>query len=379
MTNIVFKTKKFQSVVSKCNTVIDKKSTIPILNYILLEPSENKKCFFKATNLDTSVVMSMECESIEGNDKIAFPAGYMNDISRVAAGEEINLSFDSDQLLLEVTSGKSFYTIPCSSIDNFPEIPKMDRTETSFNISLITKPLKKLAFSTTDARMNKSYSGILIKNNSEGDLDMVSTDIHRISIVTLKGISFKENEHFKEGIVIPVDDFKRMSGIFEKDENVSVAIENEKFFVSSDNKVFISRLIKNDFPEYGKIVGSIDTLKNKDVASINKNVLEEGLKRVIALVTEEKIWPTKLKFSENILEMESKSGFGGISKDQILIEKAFDNSYEIGINSRFIIEVLGVMEKNEINLCSEEGLKPLTFFEDSDESSYIHMVMPLRM
>lgn len=376
---IKFKKEDFTKALDFCSTSIEKKHAMPILSNILLEVKDGK-CKFISTNLDTSVIVKVNPTELEGEGSLAMPAKYVFDICKVTRGESIALDYDKEHNLLNITAEKSKYQIPCAEKNDFPNVVEEAGDEKKANIGKLIALYKKLQFSMTDASINKAYSGVLIIRPKGGDkrIEMVTTDIHRISVLSLNDFSVDLKE-FEDGIVISGKNFSEIGKIFSEKEEVGMWIIDGKLTIKSETVTFISRLIKNEFPNYKTVTGSFESLEAKDHAAVNRKELVSGIKRVIALNTDEKIWATKLEFKGNVLTMNASSEFGGNSSDEVLVEKPFNDNKSIGINARYLIDVLSVLDVDNTSIIVEEGLRPLTIIEKTENYYYIHMVMPLRI
>lgn len=375
----LFKREIINKALERCFISIDKKNTMPILNHILIKTTENE-CTLIATNLDSSVVVSVPFEEGDGEGTYVFPAKYVYDICKLARGEIIEFIFEEEQQVLNIKAERSRYTIPCSDSSNYPIIDTFEDTKgTSVHISRIMNLLKKLQFSMTENNINKSYGGVLLsKSEDSDDIEMVTTDSHRLSIASLKNFDFNV-EGINEGIVISGKNFNEIKRIFVDIEEADVSVKDSKLLIKSDNIVFISRLMKNEFPNYKAVLGSNKNIEENNRSIIDKKELVEGVKRVIALSTDEKIWATRFDFRGDVLIMNAHSEFGGNSEDEILLEKSFEEDKSIGVNARYLIDVLGVIDDEKVNIIVEEGLKPLTVVINNDDYDYIHLIMPLRI
>ncbi len=374
-----FKREIITKALDRCFISIDKKNTMPILNNILLETHDNY-CTLISTNLDSSVIASVVPEEGEGEGKYAFPAKYVYDICKLARGETIDFIFDNDQQVLNIRAERSRYTIPCADPSDFPAVDDFSGKDGKvIHISRMISIYKKLQFSMTENNMNKVYSGVLINPSPEkGSVEMVTTDIHRLSVTSLKNFDFSI-KGAEEGIVVSGKNFSEIQKIFSNITEAEMSVEEGKLFIKGDNVVFVARLLKNEFPNYKGIVGSEKDILEKDKCVINKKSLVEAIKRVTALSVDEKIWTTKFEFTGNVLVMNSQTSFGGNSEDEILVDTPFETEKSIGINSRYLTEVLNVMDSESVTIVVEEGLKPLTLVESYEDFSYVHLIMPLRI
>ena len=212
---------------------------------------------------------------------------------------------------------------------------------------------------------------------------MVTTDIHRLSVLKLKNFDVDIPE-FEDGIIIPGKNFAEITKIFADCKEAQVAIDNdkeEKIFIKKDNVIFISRLFKNEFPKYSSIISSYEVLNSKEFAVINRKELIDAIKRVVIVInSEDKNWNSKYFFKENVLKLTANSNSGGTSTDEIVIEKGFSTERNVAVNARYFLDVINVIDDNNVNVIVEEAAnKAMTIKEETEEFFYIHMVMPLRI
>lgn len=380
MTRITFKREELLRAVEYGMTSVEKKSTMPILSHVLLESSKNQ-CRIVSTNLDTSVIVRLTAIDYEGEARIAIPARHFYEICKGVRGETVKLEHDGEHNVLSVTSDKTGYTLPCGEANDFPAVSGEAGEEVTVSLKRILPLFKKLQFSMTDPNYNKTYSGVLMIRVTEEKkevIELVTTDIHRISIVTLENFKLPLKE-LTEGIVIPGKNFSEIVKIFSDIDEAKLSIKEGKMIITADNVAFICRLIKNEFPSYRNVTGNPSQIDKKDHAEVRRKELVDGIKRVIALSTEEKIWAARFEFKGDTLRMSASSEFGGSSSDEILVEKGFQSDRTIGLNARYFLEVVGVIDDEKTRLIVEEGLRPLTIIEKGPEFTYTHMVMPLRI
>ncbi len=380
MTRITFKRDELLRAVEYCMTSVEKKSTMPILSHVLLESTKNQ-CRIVSTNLDTSVIVRLSAADYEGEAKIAIPARHFYEICKGVRGEMVKLEHDGEHNVLSVTSDKTGYTLPCGDANDFPAVSSEVGEEVTVPLKKILPLFKKLQFSMTDPNYNKTYSGVLmmrVNDDKREVIELVTTDIHRISIVTLENFKLPLKE-LTEGIVIPGKNFAEIVKIFSDIDEAKLSIKEGKLIITADTVAFICRLIKNEFPSYRNVTGNSAQIEKKDHAEVRRKELVDGIKRVIALSTEEKIWAARFEFKGDTLRMSASSEFGGSSSDEILVEKGFQSDRTIGLNARYFLEVVGVIDDEKTRLIVEEGLRPLTIIEKNPEFTYTHMVMPLRI
>lgn len=387
MIKLTFKKEELLRALDYCSSCIEKKHPMVILTNILFSFKE-KECTLNATNLEITVIAKVGLEESAGEGKIAVPARSIHDICRLSRAEIIVFNYDESSNVLEVKADKSEYKVPCFDSSEFPEISDTSKEYKSVDISKFINLYKKVQFSMGDYfSTNKAYSGVLITKVKEEDgktsVDMVTTDIHRLSVLKLKNFDVDIPE-FESGIIIPGKNFAEITKIFADCKEADIAIDNdkeEKIFIKKDNVIFISRLFKNEFPKYSSIINSYEVINSKEFAVINRKELIDAIKRVVIVInSEDKNWNSKYFFKENVLKLTANSNSGGNSSDEIVIEKGFSTERNVAVNARYFLDVINVIDDNNVNVIVEETPnKAMTIKEETEEFFYIHMVMPLRI
>ncbi|MBO4699476.1 DNA polymerase III subunit beta [bacterium] len=393
MINLIFKRDELLKALDYCSSSIEKKHPNVILTHILFD-FKDSECTLNATNLETVVVAKTHLLEPVQEGKIAVSALYIINICRLAIGDEVVFIYDDENNVLNVRSGKSEYKVPCPDASDFPPIPETTKEFKTIEIGKIISAFRKVQFSMSDIFANKAYSGVLITKTKEDDgsesIEFVTTDIHRLSALKLKNFNMNFDEMGTGevipgksfGIVIPGKNYTEMNKIFANSNEAEMTIDDEKLFVRKDDVMFISRLIKNEFPNHRPIIGTYETLNSKEFAVINRKDLIEAIKRVIVLSSEEKIWASKYFFNGNVLKMEANSNSGGSSTDEIIIEKGFSTERSVAVNAKYFLDVIGVIDDNCVNIIVEDDKsrpKPMIVKEENEEYFYVHMIMPLRI
>ena len=387
MIKLTFKKEELLKALDYCSSCIEKKHAMMILTSVLFS-FKNKECTLNATNLEITVIAKVNLEESVNEGKIAVPARSIHDICRLSRAETIIFKYDEVNNVLDITADKSEYKVPCFDSSDFPEISDTYKEYKTVDISKFISFYKKVQFSMGDYfSTNKAYSGVLItkvtEENGKTSVDMVTTDIHRLSVLKLKNFDLDIPE-FEKGIIIPGKNFVEITNIFADCTEAQVAIDNdkeEKIFIKKDNVIFISRLFKNEFPKYSSIISSYEVLNSKEFAVINRKELIEAIKRVvIVLNSEDKNWISKYFFNGNVLKLTASSSSGGNSSDEIVMEKGFSTERSVAVNAKYFLDVINVIDDSNVNVIVEEAAnKAMIIKEESDDFFYIHMVMPLRI
>ena len=99
--------------------------------------------------------------------------------------------------------------------------------------------------------------------------------------------------------------------------------------------------------------------------------------RIVSSISSEKLRPVKLIISPGSLKLESEKADYGEVIDEIEIEYEGE-SFEIGFNSRYLLDVLSVLETKNVVLECKNSMSP-TIIKSQGDESFLSVIMPLRV
>ena len=99
--------------------------------------------------------------------------------------------------------------------------------------------------------------------------------------------------------------------------------------------------------------------------------------RIVSSISSEKLRPIKLIISPGVLKLESEKADYGEVIDEIEIEYEGE-SFEIGFNSRYLLDVLSVLDSKNVKMACKNSMSP-TIIKSPDDESFLSVIMPLRV
>jgi DNA polymerase III sliding clamp (beta) subunit (PCNA family) len=297
-------------------------------------------------------------------------------IKAVRAVKSVDLSFSLKDQTLSIVADMTF-KLPVSSAEYCPitpEVVKFSLVKCSY--SLFSFLTKKCGFSTTDQKVNRSYSGFLFKPQADG-ADVVSTDIYRISV--FHSIDINTPVEF----VIPVDSAVAMSKIFKSCDSfglITTDVESDLFSyveILSGDWTYKTILLKPEFPNYRQVLPPNSVHRY----SMEKKKLTEVVSNVLAFSkesTKDKVIATHFRFGRESLVVETPQISGTVPFASLLVSNPVEPG-EIGLNAGHVLDVLKVLSSDVVDMGFNFGLSPAVFRETGPNYSFTHLVMPLRM
>ena len=349
------------SIVSKA---VPSRTTMPILNCILIDASANE-IKLTANDMELGIETVIEGEIVE-RGIIALDAKFFSEIVRKLPDNDVVIESD-DTFQTTITCEKAKFNIVGKSGEDFSYLPYIEKNE-SISISQFTLKdvVRQTIFSIADNDTNKLMTGELFEIN-ENRLRVVSLDGHRISI---RNIELKEN-YSPLKVVVPGKTLQEISKILtgEAEDMVDIFFADNHILFEFDETKVVSRLIEGEYFHIDQMLSSDYDTKVK----INKREFLNCIDRATLLIREGDKKPIILNIQDGSLHLKINS-FVGSMNEEIEIEKE-GKDLLIGFNPKFFIDALRVIDDEEVTLYMVNPKAPC-FIKD-DAGTYVYLILPV--
>ena len=349
------------SIVSKA---VPSRTTMPILNCILIDASANE-IKLTANDMELGIETAIEGE-IEERGIIALDAKFFSEIVRKLPDNDVVIESD-DTFQTTITCEKAKFNIVGKSGEDFSYLPYIEKNE-SISISQFTLKdvVRQTIFSIADNDTNKLMTGELFEIN-ENRLRVVSLDGHRISI---RNIELKES-YSPLKVVVPGKTLQEISKILtgEAEDMVDIFFADNHILFEFDETKVVSRLIEGEYFHIDQMLSSDYDTKVK----INKREFLSCIDRATLLIREGDKKPIILNIQDGSLQLKINS-FVGSMNEEIEIEKE-GKDLLIGFNPKFFIDALRVIDDEEVTLYMVNPKAPC-FIKD-DAGTYVYLILPV--
>ena len=349
------------SIVSKA---VPSRTTMPILNCILIDASANE-IKLTANDMELGIETVIEGEIVE-RGIIALDAKFFSEIVRKLPDNDVVIESD-DTFQTTITCEKAKFNIVGKSGEDFSYLPYIEKNE-SISISQFTLKdvVRQTIFSIADNDTNKLMTGELFEIN-ENRLRVVSLDGHRISI---RNIELKES-YSPLKVVVPGKTLQEISKILtgEAEDMVDFFFADNHILFEFDETKVVSRLIEGEYFHIDQMLSSDYDTKVK----INKREFLSCIDRATLLIREGDKKPIILNIQDGSLQLKINS-FVGSMNEEIEIEKE-GKDLLIGFNPKFFIDALRVIDDEEVTLYMVNPKAPC-FIKD-DAGTYVYLILPV--
>src|ERR1700691_308304 len=186
---------------SATQSVVERKTTIPILSNFLLEagPGEADRLTITATDLDQSIRTSCAAK-VKKPGACTIPARKLFDYVKLLPDGDISIKLMENHWV-QIRSGRSNTKMVGMARANFPQVPEFPTiAATSISLIALRTLISRTIFAISNEESRYTLNGALLVLKAES-LAMVATDGHRLSFVEKTGESLKNISGEKKTLI----------------------------------------------------------------------------------------------------------------------------------------------------------------------------------
>ena len=355
-------------------SVVERKTTIPILSNFLLE-AEGDRLTITATDLDQAIRTSAAVK-VKKPGSCTIPARKLYDYIKLLPDGEISIKL-LDNHWVQIRSGRSNTKMVGMARANFPQIPEFPSVAaTSVSASALKTLIARTIFAISNEESRYTLNGALLILKAES-LAMVATDGHRLSFVekpneALEGVSGEKR------VLVPRKALQELQQLLTNTEaeKIEFADDDHTLFFRVGHRTLSTRKLTGQFPNFEAVMPR----DNSKFAVVRSSELSAAIQRV-AQFADERSGAIRLRLEGNELKISANSTESGESEDTI------DTPYSgeplvVGFNSIYILDFLKALNnEGEVRLEFKDSqsagqMRP----EDPEaEYKYRYVLMPMRI
>jgi DNA polymerase-3 subunit beta len=354
-------------------SVVERRTTIPILSNVLLRAGE-RGLEFKATDLEREVIEQAPAD-VATPGAATVPAHMLHDIVRkLPDGAQVDIRRDPEKERVTIAAGQARFALQALPAEDFPDLAAGELTHT---FELAAHELKRLidktrfAISTEETRYY--LNGIYLHTATGGSTTMlraVATDGHRLAQVELP---CPDGAAGMPGVIIPrktVHELRRL--LDDAGDGVRVGVSPAKIRFEMDTVTLTSKLIDGTFPDYGRVI----PVGNDKEMKVSNAEFMSAVDRVSTIASERgravklAIQPDKLVLSVNNPE-------GGSATEELGVDYG-STPLEIGFNARYLLDIAGQLEGDHARFMLADPGSP-TMVKDVGDETALYVLMPMRV
>ncbi len=366
------------AALSHVASVVERRTTIPILSNVLLRATAEGAISLKGTDLEREVLESVHGDVTQAG-AVTIQAHLLHDIVRkLADGAQITLESAGGGERMQLVCGHARFQLPALAADEFPDI---GAGEMPHEFELPAHELKRLiekarfAISTEETRYY--LNGIYLhtaQSSGKTVLRAVATDGHRLAQIETDAPAGATG---MPGVIVPRKTVNEVHKLLEGvDGDVKVSLSNTRIQFSiakgQYHVVMTSKLIDGTFPDYQRVIPQA----NNKVMMVGNAEFAAAVDRV-ATVSSERGRAVKLAIEQGKLVLSVTNPDGGNATEEIPVDYDADK-LEIGFNARYLLDITAQLESSTVKLFLSDAGSPTTVRDESDEGA-LYVLMPMRV
>lgn len=357
---------------NKILSVVDKKNTRLILNFIQIQASGNK-VEMTATDLEVSAKVTADC-IVEKPGTFCVNAKNIFDIVKELPESELTIELLEGKNNLKLTCGSINFTLLIYTSEEFPHLQfKSNSNEFKLNTFQILEMINKTSHAISNDETRLFLSGIFFQE-IDGKLRAVATDGFRLALVETE-MSANKIEALINGIIVPKKGVAELKKIAEAypDQEVTISVDESFIYINANDKYLLAiRLIAKDYLKYQAIIPK----KTNNFADIERAAFLNAVRRIKIMANER----------SNGVKLILRNGEMTVAANHPSLGDAFEQfpityngpEFEIGFNAKYLMDILTIFGDDEVRMEFNNELSP-ALIRSAKNHNYLCIVMPLKL
>jgi len=358
--------------VSRVQSIIERKSSMPVLSTILFDAS-GASVRLSATDLELGFQESLSA-SVMQEGSITISGRKLFEILKESNSETFTIR-SRENNWVRLSDGIARFDLACIAPDEFPAFIEPEGVAmVQIDGDTLGDMIGKTIYAITVEEAGFKLSGVFterVSYDGKNFLRMVATDGHRLSMID-KPVSNIESLELVKGVMIPKKGMSELNRLASEGGAVEIGFKHKDCVARKANAVLVMRLLEAKFPDYQAVIPKESAFS----ISLKRASLQEAMRKMLIL-SNERYRAVKITIENNVLDLVSANPDLGEAQEKIDIAYSGDR-IEAGFNPRYFIDVLQAMQSDTIRMEFMDNSKPCVIRGDADEG-FIGLIMPMRV
>ena len=343
-----------ESILINLQPFLEKKDASQITSHLLFT-TQDDKCIIKATDGEIGLKITTDQIIIDHTGSFTAHGKKLLDIVRILKDDEIVLEVLDNTLIIKQKHSK--FKLPTFDANAYPSFPDIDeKPQISLDSLSLIQNLKKISPAIDTNNPKFELNGALI-NIKEDATDLVGTDTRRLAIATIPNTSAQALS-----LIVPKKAILEIQKLFL--DQIDIFYDETNLIITNENYFFFTRLINGKFPDYERIVPA----STKHQITLPKKEMIDAIKMVTTISHE-----IKMTLMVDSIIFHSLSTDNVEAKTEIELSTGLSDKFEISFNSRYILDFISQVDKNDFLMEFNEPSLPFVVKSDN----FMTIIMPI--
>ncbi|MBR7114983.1 MAG: DNA polymerase III subunit beta [Alistipes sp.] len=356
------------SLLATTGKVISNKSSLPILEYFLMELKDGQLTV-TTSDLETTLIGSIAVDNIEQEGVIAAPAKLMLDSLKEFPEMPLSIDVNDTTWEIKITWASGHLSIPGASAVSYPAVQSMgaESKNLTLDVDLLVSGINKTIFATADDELRPVMNGVYFDFSPEA-LTFVATDAHK-----LVKFNAEHASDFSSSFILPKKPANLLKALLAKEEEpVEVTFDAKNVTFQLQNFKLVCRLIEGNYPNYNAVIPA----SNPNKVLIDRVEFVNGIKRV-AVCSNPSTNLIRMDIADNKVNLTAQDIDFSVSANETISCSYDGQPVTIGFKSTFLVEILSNIDTPTVVVELADSTRAGVFKPVSDDQPSAETLMLL--
>lgn len=359
------------SLLATNGKVISNKSSIPILEYFLMELKDGQLTV-TTSDLETSLIGSIAVDNVEREGTIAAPAKLMLDSLKEFPEVPLVIEVNDTTWEIQITWSSGHLSIPGASAISYPSIQSIttESKTLTMDVDMLVNGINKTIFATADDELRPVMNGIYF-DFEPLSLTFVATDAHKLVKYTAEN-----SVDFSSSFILPKKPANLLKTLLLKEEEpVKVTFDAKNVTFELKSFRLVCRLIEGTYPSYNAVIPTA----NPNKVLIDRVEFLNGIKRV-AVCSNPTTNLIRMDIADNRINLTAQDIDFSVSANETISCSYDGDPVTIGFKSTFLIEILSNIDTPTVTVELADSTRAGVFkpvYDDKQNSETLMLLMPM--
>ena len=355
------------------------RSTLPITQNVLIS-TDQSMLKLSATNLEIAMTTWVGA-MVEEEGTITVPARLLTEFVNSLPSERIDIELEQASGVLKLSCGQNKANIHGADPSEFPPIPTVeDGIVASIDPAVFRSAINRVAFAAATEESRPVLTGVELKLGGD-KFSLAAADGFRLA-VQHGALNAPIDTEMK--VIVPARTLNEIGRLLnDQEEPVEIVMSPAKgqvlFRITGSQTIeTVSQLLQGSFPNYEQLIPqSYETRAIFDLPALLRAARTAAIfARDGSNIIRFHVVPGENGDSPGKVIISAKSEEVGDNEDEVVADSIEGGEGKIAFNSRYLLDVLQVLERGKVALETTTSSSP-GVFKPTDSEDYIHVVMPM--
>ena len=360
-----------QSLLATTGKVISNKSSLPILEYFLMELKDGQLTV-TTSDLETTLIGSIAVDNVEREGVIAAPGKLMLDSLKEFSEIPLTIEVNDTTWEIQIIWNSGHLSIPGASAVSYPAVQTMgsESKNITLDVDMLVNGINRTIFATADDELRPVMNGVYFDFTPES-LTFVATDAHK-----LVKYAAENTTDFSASLILPKKPANLLKALLAKEEEpVEVTFDAKNVTFQLKSFKLVCRLIEGNYPNYNAVIPTA----NPNKVLIDRVEFVNGIKRV-AVCSNPTTNLIRMDIANNKVNLTAQDIDFSVSANETISCSYDGQPVTIGFKSTFLVEILSNIETPTVVIELADSTRAGVFkpvYDDKQQSETLMLLMPM--